>query len=287
MWWLISFVHGDFLPEHSPNNQEGWTPCIHLIHDFTSCFLFSIETQHTIGYGGRETTEECPEAIFLMGFQFSFGVMLEGYAGGVVVGKFCRARRRNNTLLFSTNALVCKRNGEICLMFRIGDLGKSHITEAGVRAVLIKTRTTKEGETLNYYQRELTISADDCGGDLFFIWPLTVVHKIDEDSPFYNMSPSEMQDGNFEIIVILEGTEESTGQTIQARTSYLSTEILWGFRFEPTVHYSKDLRGYEVDYSKFDAMVTMETPLCSAAEWEEYCKQKEKEKDGKFKQGQC
>lgn len=215
-----------------------------------------------------------------MGFQNLFGVMLESYVGGIVVGKLCRARHRNNTLLFSTNAVVCKRNGEICLMFRIGDMGKSHITEAGVRAVLIKSKTTKEGETINYYQRELTISADDCGGSPFFIWPLTVVHKIDEDSPFYNMSPSEMQEGNFEIVVILEGTAESTGQTIQARTSFLSTEILWGFRFEPAIAYSKDLRGYEVDYDKFDAMVTMETPLCSAAKWEEYCRKQEK--DGKF-----
>ena len=29
----------------------------------------SVETQHTIGYGGRQTTEECPEAIAVMSFQ--------------------------------------------------------------------------------------------------------------------------------------------------------------------------------------------------------------------------
>ena len=28
-----------------------------------------METQHTIGYGGRQTTEECPEAIFIMSIQ--------------------------------------------------------------------------------------------------------------------------------------------------------------------------------------------------------------------------
>ena len=32
-------------------------------------FVFSVETQHTIGYGGRQTTEECPEAIFIMSVQ--------------------------------------------------------------------------------------------------------------------------------------------------------------------------------------------------------------------------
>ena len=37
----------------------------------------------------------------------------------------------------------------------------------------------------------------------------------------------------FEVIVILEGIVESTGVICQARTSYLNTEILWGFRFMP------------------------------------------------------
>lgn len=31
--------------------DSQWIPCVLNIHGFTSCFLFSIETQHTIGYG--------------------------------------------------------------------------------------------------------------------------------------------------------------------------------------------------------------------------------------------
>jgi potassium inwardly-rectifying channel subfamily J, other len=55
IWWLIAFTHGDFEESHLPDNQpdSGWKPCVYNIHTFTSCFLFSIETQHTIGYGVR------------------------------------------------------------------------------------------------------------------------------------------------------------------------------------------------------------------------------------------
>ena len=35
------------------------------------------------------------------------------------------------------------------------------------------------------------------------------------------------------VIIILEGIVESTGVICQARTSYLNSEILWGFRFMP------------------------------------------------------
>lgn len=70
----------------------------------------------------------------------------------------------------------------------------------------------------------------------------------------------------FEIVVILEGTIESTGQTTQARSSYVPSEVLWGHRFEPVVSYNKDRQGYEVNYSKFDCTVPVTTPLCSGAD---------------------
>jgi potassium inwardly-rectifying channel subfamily J len=63
IWWLIMFTHGDLEDEHLPQNQaeNNWNPCVLNIHNFTSCYLFSIETQYTIGYGVRTTTEECPK----------------------------------------------------------------------------------------------------------------------------------------------------------------------------------------------------------------------------------
>lgn len=49
-------------------------------------------------------------------------------------------------------------------------------------------------------------------------------------SPFWTASASDLLNEQFEIIVMLEGTVESTGQSSQARTSYLPSEILWGHR---------------------------------------------------------
>lgn len=81
IWWLIAFTHGDFEEHHLPPFQieNNWTPCVYNIFSFTSCFLFSIETQHTIGYGSRSTTEECPEAIFIMCIQSIAGVMIQAF----------------------------------------------------------------------------------------------------------------------------------------------------------------------------------------------------------------
>lgn len=39
--------HGDM--DHF--EEEGWKPCVVGVASFSSIFLFSLETQHTIGYG--------------------------------------------------------------------------------------------------------------------------------------------------------------------------------------------------------------------------------------------
>ena len=37
----------------------------------------SVETQHTIGYGSRQTTEECPDAIIMQCIQSVVGVIIQ------------------------------------------------------------------------------------------------------------------------------------------------------------------------------------------------------------------
>ncbi|XP_016989192.1 G protein-activated inward rectifier potassium channel 3 isoform X2 [Drosophila rhopaloa] len=271
IWWLIVYTHGDLEDIHM-QEDSGWAPCVSAIDGFTSCFLFSIETQHTIGYGVRTTSPECPEAIFMMCFQSIYGVMSSAFMAGIVFAKMTRAKQRAQTLLFSKHAVICQRDGNLSLMFRVGDMRKSHIIGAGVRAQLIRTRSTKEGEVMTQYFTELEIGTDDSGSDLFFIWPMVIEHKIDETSPLYNMNATDMLQDKFEIVVILEGTVESTGQSTQARSSYINTEILWGHRFDPVVLYNKDLQAYEIDYGRFNETTQVDTPLCSARELNEIYK---------------
>ena len=240
-------------------------PSVVGINSFASSFLYSIETQHTIGYGTRSTTEECPEAIFVMCLQSVTGVVIQCFVVGFVFAKLSRPQKRSQTLLFSSNATICMRDGKLCLMFRIGDVrNRSHIIGASVQALIISRKSTVEGETLPFYQRELPVSFDSSSDSVFLIWPATFVHVIDEASPLFEMKYDALVREKFEIVVILEGTVESTGQSIQARSSYLPAEILWGRRFENMVSYRRDTGEHRVDYSKFNNTYEVQTPSCSA-----------------------
>ena len=260
IWWLISFSHGDFENYGKP----GWKPCVEEVYDFTTALLFSVETQHTIGYGGRMTTPNCPEAILIMMVQSCFGVIIQALMTGLVFAKLSRPKKRAETLMFSKNAVITKRDGELCLLFRVGDMRKSHIVEAHTRGILIKKRITSEGEIMPLYQHELSFGRQEEECRLFLVWPVILEHIINKSSPFYDMSYEELQREQFELIVVLEGIVESTGMTTQARTSYLPGEILWGHRFERLVTFQRENGEYQINYSRFHSTIPVDIPQCSA-----------------------
>nr|CAD7259055.1 unnamed protein product [Timema shepardi] len=268
LWWLIAYVHGDLDPEHLPEFQEaiGWIPCVTNIHNFTSAFMFSMENQHTTGFGTRMPTEECLDAIILMCWQGIVGVTLQAAFVGLIFAKLIRPKQRTNTLLFSRNALICKRYGKLCLLIRIGDLRKSNLIESKICMQIIHSQITPEGEFLSPIRREMTIETPDKGTRFFLLWPETIVHWIDCNSPLYEISPDDLTKAKFEVIVLLEGTMDSTDQRVQARTSYMPDEILWGYNFQSMMSFNEDKQRYDVDYSLFDATNVVDTPMYSAKE---------------------
>lgn len=220
-----------------------------------------MESQHTVGYGLRSPTEECPEALFVNALQCIYGTVIQTFIAGIIFARLTLPKKRTQTLLFSRNAVVCLRDGVLCFMFRVGDMRKCHIIDAEIKAILFQTVRTKEGEILRQTQSELELSADDCKTNIHFIWPMIIVHKIDENSPLSDISVNNLHFNSFEVVVTLEGTIESTGQSTQARSSYLPSEILWGHRFDQLLEFDAYLGEYVVDFSKFHATKLVYQPL--------------------------
>ena len=165
---------------------------------------------------------KCPEAIVVLMLQSCTGVFFQSLMTGIIFAKLSRPKNRSSTIRFSKNAVVCQRDGRFCLLFRLADMRKSHIVSAIVRAVMVKNVITKEGEPLPLAQSLLKTEAENGGEDnsVYLLWPTTVIHWIDEDSPFWKMSAEEMLTERFEIVVFLEATIESTGMTTQVCTFF-------------------------------------------------------------------
>lgn len=264
IFWLIALVHGDF----DRASSEEFTPCIMQVNSFVAAFLFSVETQTTIGYGFRCVTEECPLAVIMVVVQSILGCIIDAFMIGAIMAKMARPKKRAQTLLFSHNAVIAMRDGKLCLMWRVGNLRKSHIVEAHVRAQLIKPRITEEGEYIPLDQIDINVGYDQGIDRIFLVSPLTIIHEINEESPLFGIGKQDLINEDFEIVVILEGMVEATAMTAQVRSSYLSSEILWGHRFEPVVFEEKN--HYKVDFMHFHKTYEVpSTPRCSAKDIED------------------
>uniref|UniRef100_A0A667X4L8 ATP-sensitive inward rectifier potassium channel 14 n=1 Tax=Myripristis murdjan TaxID=586833 RepID=A0A667X4L8_9TELE len=269
IFYTVSLAHGDF-DDQTLLNNEG-IPCINHVHGFLGALLFSMETQTTIGYGWRCVTEECPVAVLTVVVQSIVGCIIDSFMIGTIMAKMARPKKRNQTLMFSKNAVITLRDGKLCLMWRVGNLRKSHIVEAHVRAQLIRPYVTAEGEFIPLEQMDLNVGYDEGTDRLFLVSPLVIVHEIDKDSPLYTLSRADLESDEFEIVVILEGMVEATAMTTQFRSSYLSREIFWGHRFEPVIYEDRDR--YKVDYGRFHMTYEVpSTPHLSAKELDEAAK---------------
>jgi len=257
VYYVISFMHGDFSLLNTTNDTEEW--CIRGLDQnkkFVSMFLFSLETQTTIGYGGRSAASNCGLTIFTVIVQSVFGCVLDAFMIGLIMAKVMRPKKRAETLLYSKCAVINMRNNQLCFMFRVGNMRKSHLVEASIKMQMVRSRVTREGEHLPLEQVDMELDLTGDADRLFLVTPQTICHVIDENSPLWELNRKELEEGlvDFEIIVLLEGMVEATGMMTQARASYLPSEIRWGHRLQNVIKYQKS-RGYKVQFPKFHSVI--------------------------------
>ncbi|KAK1797279.1 hypothetical protein P4O66_008665 [Electrophorus voltai] len=261
LWYLVALVHGDLLEFDPPSNH---TPCVMQVHTLTAAFLFSLESQTTIGYGFRCITEECPVAIILLIVQLVITMVMEIFITGTFLAKVARPKKRGGTVKFSQHAVVANHEGHPCLMIRVANMRKSLLLGCQVTGKLLQTSLTKEGETVRLDQRNVSFQVDTSSDSPFLILPLTFYHIIDNSSPLRAWAAkgggwTDPELADFELLVIMSATVEPTSATCQVRTSYLPDEILWGYEFPPVVSLSPSGK-YVADFAFFDKVAKTKTP---------------------------
>lgn len=207
-------AHGDL----EPAEDCGHTPCVMQAHGFVAAFPFSTETYGTIGYGLCCVTE--PSSWW---WKSIVGCIIDSFMIGAIMPKMARPKEQAQMQLFSHNAVVALRDGKLCLMWHVGNLCKSHIMEAHMRAQLIKPRSWRR---VTISQIDIDVGFDKGLDRNFLVSPVTILHKVNEASPLFGISRQGLQTDGFEIVVILEGMLEATAMSTQARSSYLANEIL-------------------------------------------------------------
>jgi inward rectifier potassium channel len=188
---------------------------------FLQAFFFSVETFATIGYGA--IVPETVRANFLVLLESFVSLISIALATGLIFARFSRPIPR---IRFSSRALIAPYMGRTGFMFRIANARRNEIF--GIEATVNFARFVT---TNGVRARAFTELALERKRVIFFSLSWTVVHPIDETSPLWGMTASDLLDSEAEFLILLSGTDETFFQTVSARGSYTAAELLWGHKF--------------------------------------------------------
>jgi inward rectifier potassium channel len=189
---------------------------------FADDFFFSVQTLGTLGYGVMS-----PRTLYanlLVTAESFTGILIISLFTGIIFARFSRPMAR---VLFSKIAVVAPFDGIPTLMFRTANQRGEAIMDASIVVTLARQHTSLEGVTMRRFQ-ELKLMRSR---NSLFALSWTVMHRIDQDSPLYGLTPQDMEDQDMEIVVMLNGLDEILADRIYARHAYWADEIVWNHRF--------------------------------------------------------
>ena len=217
------------------------------MNNFGEAFFFSAQTFTTVGYGRINPVGFVASAVAAL--EALIGLLCFALATGLLYGRFARPQA---FLKFSDHALIAPYKEGTALMLRMAPYKNNNLTEAEVKLTLALVHEENNKPINKFYQLNLEFSKINA---LTLSW--TIVHPIDEDSPLYNINAADLKNLRFELLVFVKAFDESFSNTVMARTSYTTEELVVGAKFTPMYHPSADGRRTVLDLDKINEIENM------------------------------
>lgn len=194
------------------------------VGSFADAFFFSVQTFSTIGFGAMS-----PQSAYthmLVTVESFAGLVAVALATGLIYAKFSRPVA---AIRFSDVAVVHDRDGVPHLHMRFANERKGEIINATLEASILVTEVTAEGnQMIRTYELPLLKKTVP-----LFVMNWTVIHEIDEQSPFYQILQAEADERPpFFIILTVEGMDSTLLQTVQARHMYWPQHVVLNRQYE-------------------------------------------------------
>jgi len=217
---------------------------------FADAFFFSVQTMGTIGYGAMYPKSVAANVLVVA--ESVVGLVVTALATGLVFNKFSLSRSR---VVFSREVTISPMNEVPTLSFRVGHDRSNSIVEAHVRVALLRTETTREG--VSFYRMTDVALVRDRSPAMSRSW--TVLHTINEQSPFHQATPASLAAEDVELVVTLVGTDDTSLQSVYARHRYTHDRIVFGVRHADMLRELPNGR-VRVDVRRFHDLVAAEEP---------------------------
>lgn len=215
---------------------------------FKEVYFFSTETFTTVGYGRVNPVGD--GANLIASFEAMSGFLSFAIATGLIYGRFAKPK---SYLIFSDDALISPYRDKTALMFRFVSFKENHVlTDVEIRVTTAMIVAENGRSEYKFYNLSLERSKVD---SLPMNW--TVVHALDEESPFYGMTLEDMRAADLEIYVLIRGFDDVYSNFVLRRTSYTYNEIKFNRKFLPMYHESSDGRTTIVELQKLNESMAL------------------------------
>ena len=209
--------------------------------DLENLFYFSVETLTTVGYG--ELFPQTRYAHLVVSAETFTGLFFTATMLGLIFARMSRPRAR---LLFARGLTIGPHQGDRTLFARVANARLNIISAATARLWVLVSDTTAEGVRFRRFEELKLIRSENPT----FALSWTILHRIDEASPLFGKTPDDLLADDALFVLTIVGHDEASAQTVQARGSYLSSDIRWEHRFVDVLSTSAD--GVTVlDYARF------------------------------------
>ena len=247
-WWrLVGLFTGVFLAFNLVFATLYWLDPTGLvvtrdmggIAPFWRDFFFSVHTVATIGYGNIYPASTYANVVVVA--EITLGIVYFALATGMAFARFSRPTAR---ILFSRVMVLREMDGVPTLMLRAANQRHNMIYSAEARLSLLVDAEVGGVRMRRFVDLPLARSSNPT-----FALTWTLLHPIDGDSPLAQWVRNESA-LDIEIVVLLSGVDEVSGQAIHGRWAYGGDDVRRGGRFADILGVAED-GARTVDYTRF------------------------------------
>jgi inward rectifier potassium channel len=186
------------------------------LQDFFNCLYFSIQTFTSVGYGHYNPTGNASNII--ASINAFTGLFSFALATGILFARFSRPRVN---ILFSDKILLTPFQDGLSLQCRLVNANKNVLLQMQSSASFTWIEKDDNGNMRRKFNR-LKLELD-----FIYLFPLnwTLVHKIDENSPFFNKSYDDIKSMTGEVLVFVRGFDDTYGDYIYKNKSYMIDQL--------------------------------------------------------------
>jgi len=196
-------------------------------------------------------------------------LVLDSFWLGLIFASLSQSRTLSKSILFSEYAVIrpciaksrapsARPGGRTCLQLRLISLRGPHLAYVDPSMRVYFARWDPDEQFMRFMQMKVENDVMP-----FLTLPWTITHVIDEGSPLYGETPDSLIESGGEVIVVWEGTDPISGNSVQEKFSYIGDEVRENQEFVPVIELTAESGGelLEVNVAAFHETQPCERPF--------------------------